>query len=164
MKTDSISKPSSDAAALADFLKALAIGEVATYDQLNAVLPSGDVRHECRPAIYKARKTLLDEYQMVFSTVVKVGIKRLADVEVIAQERGHVRRLHKSAKKSMRRLSTVDFQSLDESSKGTHRLVSATLGAVALCSSGPSQLKLEAKLKTGQALEVGETLRLFAKV
>lgn len=109
-----------------------------------------------------ARKSLLDE-QRAFSCVMGIGLKRLNDSEIVEQERSTIGTVRRTVKRSMRRLSVVNYDTLPPADQTVHRVTSATLGAIGLCVSKPSQLKLEQKARKSDALQVGEALKLFSK-
>ncbi len=160
MNTDRpIFKPGVDAQTLAKFLLKLPEGSIATYEVLSGLI--GINVQEERGALDTARKVLLRENGMVFGAVHGVGLKRLSDSEVVEQGSEAVVRIRRATRRSMTRLSTADFDALPKTEQNTHRMVSATLGAIALCSGTKARHKLEQRIQSNSALDVGEAMKLF---
>lgn len=161
MNTQPNFKISADAIALANRLRQLQIGEVITYEEMNRLISPSNTQGRGRQSLYSARKILLAE-QAVFGCITGVGLKRLNDLEIVEKEHCTIRSVRKTVKKSMRRLSVVNYDQLPPSEKTTHRLTSATLGALVLCTGRPAQLQLEQKARSSEQLQIGDALQLFA--
>lgn len=149
-----------DAQALAKHLEGIPVGGVATYEALSKIVGS-DVQED-RGALETARRVLLRENQIVFGAVHGVGLKRLNPAEVVEQGQDSVTKIRRASKRAMKRLATADFDALPSAEQGRHRMASATLGAIALCTGTKAQHKLEQRVQGNGNLDVGEAMKLFA--
>jgi hypothetical protein len=62
----------------------------------------------------------------------------------------------------MTRLAAADYEALTADEQAKHRIVSCTLGAVALCTGTKAQHRLEQQARSSAELEVGSVMKLFA--
>lgn len=149
-----------DAQTLAKHLDGIAVGGVATYEALSKIVGS-DVQAD-RGSLETARRVLLRENQIVFGAVHGVGLKRLNPAEIVEQGQDSVTKIRRASKRAMKRLATADFETLPVAEQGKHRMASATLGAIALCTGTKAQHKLEQRVQGNGNLDVGEAMKLFA--
>lgn len=111
-------------------LRALAIGETATYDTLSKA--SGKDISGSSPQLASARRILEREGGYVFSIIHKTGVKRLSDSEVITDTHGARARIAKKAKTAMLRLSNIQsFDRLTDDEKRQHQAHAVIYAAVA---------------------------------
>lgn len=67
--------------ALAAFLRTIAIGEIATYDMINAAVECPDIT-TMRSVIYSVLTELRDEDGILFHCEPRIGYRRLTDIEM----------------------------------------------------------------------------------
>jgi hypothetical protein len=106
----------------------------------------------------------LREKKFVFEVDANVGYTRLNDGAIVKTSALDRKRISRIAKRSLTKLSVVDFAKLDDESKKTHIVFSAQMGAVAMFASKSSLTKIESKINNdSQSLPIGETLRMFTE-
>lgn len=160
MSTDKPSfKAGVDAQTITKFLEEIPVGAIATYEEISRLI-NDDIQANRGP-METARRILLRENQIVFGAVHGIGLKRLDATEIVEQEQGTVIKVRRATTRAMKRLASADFDSLPPPEQGRHRLVSATLGAIAVCSGKKAQNKLSQRIQNSGKLEVGEAFRLF---
>jgi len=138
----------------------LEIGQVATWEQLSAVM--GVCATDHRSSVATARKTLLNEHQMVFASVPGVGFQRLDDSAIVENEQSTTGKVRRTIRNSLRRLSTVKPEALSPEQKMRHGITAATLGAVALCVRPSSISKVQQRLTGGGEVDSASVLKLFS--
>ena len=164
-KTDRpIFKASGETEKLIQRLKNSTPGEVITWAEMHLVtgIPELD-KPKLRSALTTARRHLLNEDQACFAAVLSVGIKRLPAGEVVAQESTTAVKVRRTVKASMRRLSTVNPESLPPQQATQHRMTSAALGAIALCVKPSSLSKVQQATIMNGAIDSKAALELFTK-
>ena len=142
-------------------LESTTIGQIIPWNELSAAV-GGDVQ-KARACIVTARKNLLNDKQMVFAAVRGVGLKRIANADVVRNEGMVSSRIRCQVKRSMKRLSTVDPASLEGSDKTDYAVTSATLGAISLCTSKKFEGVANQLAISNGNLAPEETLKLFLK-
>lgn len=150
-----------DATTLVKRLETCEVGTIIPYSELNKLI-GGDVQLKNHGALTTARKILLREQRIVFGVVHGVGLKRLKPSEVVEQESTTISKIKRASRRSMTRLAATDYEALNADEQAKHRLVSATLGAVALCTGTKAQHRLEQQARSSAALDIGSALKLFA--
>lgn len=150
-----------DASTLAKCLESCDIGTIIPYSELNKLI-GGDVQLKNHGALTTARKLLLREHRIVFGVIHGVGLKRLNPSEVVEQESTTIGKIKRASRRSMTRLAAADYDSLTADEQAKHRIVSSTLGAVALCTGTKAQHRLEQQARSSAELEIGTVMKLFA--
>lgn len=142
-------------------LETKAIGEITPWLEINDA--AGGNQQKARGALVTARKHLLTERQMVFCAVRGVGLKRIADADVVKNEGMTSLRIGRQARASMKRLATVAPDRLKQQDKLAYSTVSASIGAVALCTSAPfRQSATQIAIANGNT-PPAEVLKLFLR-
>ena len=93
-------------------------GELITYSQLSA-LTGVDVQFEHRRLLDAALKKALYDHSIVFENERNIGYRRWSDPEIIIRLR-EMQRIRNATKKGRDKLSTVDFDKLDNAIKPLH--------------------------------------------
>jgi hypothetical protein len=152
---------SADAKILRSLLEGASVGDTITYDMMSKAI-GRDVREHSRSALGTARQGVLRDKGIVFGTEPGVGFIRLTDEEIVKSTESDRKRLQRTAKRSLKKLSVVNFAALSEEQKRSHIVASAQIGAVSMFSTASSAKKIESKVSgsTG-SLPIGETLKLF---
>jgi hypothetical protein len=154
---------SADTKVLEHLLSTAAVGDTITYDAMSKAL-GRDVRKFALNALRSARGWVLREKKFVFEVDANVGYTRLNDGAIVKTSALDRKRISRIAKRSLTKLSVVDFAKLDDESKKTHIVFSAQMGAVAMFASKSALTKIESKINNGsQSLPIGETLRMFTE-
>lgn len=126
----SIPELSIDAKALIDALKPLKIGETVTYKALSDII-GRDVQADGYGVMQTAIKTCLRDH-IVLAAVPKVGIKRLADTEIVGIGEATLARVRRAARRGIVKLSAVgDFDAMPREAKVAHNTAMSALGIVA---------------------------------
>lgn len=150
-----------DTQTLLKYLETIPVGEIVSYEVLGNLIGC-DVQSD-RGSLESARRLLVRDNQIVFGVVRGVGLKRLNPSEVVEQEGETVTKIRRATKRSLKRLASADFDSLSKPDQNKHRLVSATLGAIAVCSSQKAHNRLEQRIQSNGQLDAVEALKLFEK-
>jgi hypothetical protein len=107
-----ITQTSLDARTLASQFMQMNKGDVYTYEQMNEIIHKNVL--ECRNVITRARSIAQRETRKVYRAVRKIGIKCLQDPEFVSIGEYNRRRTHRIANKTIRDLSCVDFNNLNQ--------------------------------------------------
>jgi hypothetical protein len=133
-------------------LDALKVGETATYDALRVAI-GRDPQVSGRGLIATARRRLMRESNKVFGADPGKGLRRLSDVEMIAEGDNVVQRVRRAAKRGMAVvLSVENFAGLPEDMKLRHNATAVVLGSVAVLTGKPQRRKLTGKIAQAKAL------------
>ena len=152
---------SADAKILRSVLEEAKVGDTITYDEMSKAI-GRDVREFARSALGTARQGVLREKKFVFGVEATVGFVRLNDSQIVSSSESDRRRLQRTAKKSLTKLSVVDFAALPEEQRRSHVVASAQMGAIAMFSTAASTKKIASKVDgSSETLAIGETLKLF---
>ncbi len=114
-------------------------------------------------ALTTARRRAMRHDRMLFGVVIGVGLKRLADVEIVAQSSSDTRKLRRHARRSAERLTKVEhFDKMPPSAQLEHTARLSIFLAVTDMASERTVKKVEAAAG-GRASElpIAETLRAF---
>lgn len=136
-------------------------GSVITYDEMSAKL-GRNVRTEARTVLGSAMRILLSEKNMVFDTVLGVGIKLLDDGGIVAKGTTYQAKARRVAQRGAKVLSAVDFNSLSPDQKRQHNASAGILAVIDLFTSTAAVKKIsEAVGKAQAALPTPKMLELF---
>lgn len=157
-------KRSIDTQTVVDRLRASEIGDLVTYASISEAL-GRDVTNGARSVLQSARRIVLNEDQMVFGVVTRVGLKRLSDVEIVDAAHSSVRHVNRTAKRSARKLACVQrFSELPADKKLLHQTHMTLFSAIGAITKESGVKKLEGAVNTaGDALPLGKTLEAFKK-
>jgi hypothetical protein len=154
LKDDMSNQPefrlSSDSKALAKMLIASGPGEVVLYEDLDKAI-GRDVREAASGALHTARHIAQREHRMVFDAVRGVGLKRLADSEIVDladKARDHARR---HASRTAKKLTCVDYDALSKDKQTKHNAALSMFSVMAELSTDKAQKRLESKVKDADA-------------
>ena len=158
-----IAKRSEETEIIAMLLHDLKPGDVISYDDLSKAIAK-DIRKLARPALYSARRILLNEEGIVFDCVRKVGVKRLTDVENVsitgAQGISRIRSCTRRTKKRLR--AVAEFEALPPELRVRHNMHMTVLSFVDGSTNHWNIKRLEpAVIKAHAALSLKQTLELF---
>ncbi|MCB1771959.1 MAG: hypothetical protein KDJ31_20005, partial [Candidatus Competibacteraceae bacterium] len=120
-------KNSADVQAIAAVLDQLAIGEMATYAGISAAIARDIQAH--RYLLERACDQLLKQ-RKVFGCIHNEGMKRLSDAEIVETSFHAFRRIRRIARKSAKRLTSVEWSGLADSDKQRHNMHMSVLGAI----------------------------------
>jgi hypothetical protein len=147
---------------LYDRLVKVAVGETITYHELGAVIDA-DVQRGAYGALDTARNRASRDDGIEFGTLTNVGLRRLADAEIVGTlERtfGHIRRV---TRKQQRVLANVaDFASLPADVQTRHNTGLSMMGALRAATAPKTIKVLEARVAMAAApLALAKTLDAF---
>jgi hypothetical protein len=154
-------KPSAETERLITALRQMGVNDVITYEEMRAVTGT-DCQAE-RGHIVTARKHLLADDQRVFATIPRIGLKRLNDGDIVEQEGTTSIKVRRVVRGSMKRLATVNPESLHPLEAQRYRATSASLGAIALCVTPANIAKVTQVAINNGSADAKSTLSLFAK-
>jgi hypothetical protein len=101
-------------------LSALQIGQTITYGELSKIV--GDTVKGGYSPLTSARRALEGKGEYVFGTLNKIGVKRLADAEIVQDTSSARVGIARKAKKAIKRLSNIqNFNNLSEEEKRSHQ-------------------------------------------
>lgn len=111
-------------------LRTLPIGETITYETMANVI--GAPVDGSTQALSSARDILEREGGYVFATITRIGVKRLADSDIVTETEESRRKIARKAKTAMRRLANVqDFSSMTDEEKRRHQAYSLIYASIA---------------------------------
>lgn len=137
---------SSDAKVLADLLRNAEVGQVVTYEEMSEAI--GREVTQDRSAIYTARAIVQREDRMIFDCVMKVGVKRLADADIVNlgdRARARVRKIASSVTKA---ITCVNYDSMSRESQVKHNTALSMFGVFSELSANKSFIKLQSHVST----------------
>lgn len=151
-----------DTQMLYERLEKAQIGDLIKYEELSAIIGS-DVQIKGRGSLQSARKMAMRDKSMVFESVRDIGIKRLADAEIVRSGQAYISRIRRHARRGMRVLVSVqNFEALPNDLKIRHNATASMLGAVAQFSGGAAQKRIEDAVEAaGNKISYAKTLELF---
>lgn len=156
-----IQERSIDTQLLVDHLLSIRPEETADYATLSKII-GRDVTASGSP-LHSARRIAEREGRIVFGTIRKVGLKRLADSEIVTVGRYSLGRIHREAKRGANRLSCADYSKLSREAQSEHNATAAGLGALFAITGTPAQKKLlHAAEAATDRLSLQKTLSVFA--
>ena len=154
-----IGRSSIDAKALADALRKIAVGTTVDYKALTLAIGRDVTVH--RHLLESARRIVMRDDNMVFGTVLNIGLKRLDDVETIAYVNQHRRkRIRSQAKKAFRELATVKYADLPRESQVSHNAGLALFGALHSGTENKHLSGLEEQVSNNKLPDTSGVLRL----
>lgn len=151
-----------DIRALADFLAALPVGEVATYAQLSQTI-GRNVQKGAGYILAAARDVVEKEAGAIFGTIHRVGVKRLTGQEAIGVGAQTGRKIKRAARRGISRLGRIRDNSLSDDDRRKINAYTAQLGAVAMLAGADTARKVEKKSDASAVLPVGRVLDVFAR-
>lgn len=138
-----------DAKTIAHVLRAVPVGSVIAYTELSRAI-ARDVCASGRGAMNTARALVQREDRMVFDTVHKKGLKRLADEEIVGlgdRARDHVRR---ASRKIIKKLTCVDYDTLSKEKQTKHNTSLSMFGVFCELATDKSTKRLSACVEAAQ--------------
>ena len=145
---------------LTDALLDAPVGEVVTFAALSEKV--GYDTHGGDPRLQSALRRAFSMQDAVFSSVRGVGYKRLNDDEKITSVATARDRARRASKREMRKLATVEFDSLSPEMKVRHNAEMTMMNALHLFGKDSSVAKIETAVKaSGQALPLGRTMEFL---
>lgn len=158
-----IGEMGADARAIYQHLIKAAVGDVVTYGQA-AKLSQRDVQGRERYVLETARRAAARD-GFVFGAVRGVGLKRLADAEIVAEVEDVPGRVRRMCRRGNTKLSRVrDYKSLPKETQVRHNALACQLGALSLMTKPKAQAQIEQAVRTAAtALPGEEALKLFVK-
>lgn len=156
-----IAEMSADARAVYDRLCKASVGDVVTYAELND-LTKRNVQNGDRYVLATAVRACLRDGK-AFGTIRTVGVKALADVEVVTEASHALPRIRHLAKRASRKMVAIsDFNSLPNETKVKHNSVLSIFGVITQMATEKSVAKIEkAVAEANQTLPLARTLEVF---
>jgi hypothetical protein len=160
-KTRHIASLSAEASLLIDRLRNLEVNEVVGYNDLSKIV-GAKVDGSYGPLI-RAKVRVLHDDGIVIDTVCKVGVKRLADDDVVLgvaeRDRDRIRR---TARRGLQKQEVVKYDRLSNENKLRWNANVSYQGIVASMSTARQMKKLEAAVgKVDSRLSLADTLEAF---
>lgn len=137
------------------------VGEIVIYAELNKLI-GGDVQGKQRYMLDAARRTVLNEDQMVFEAVHGEGIKRMNDVEILDVGDQSRKRVNRICKRTVKKLACSDPKNLTTEQQLDQYTHMSMFGALALATKPNSFQKLKSAVSVSQErLPLNKTLEAF---
>ena len=148
---------------LIEFLKPAEIGQVFTYQQLNAACKD-DVQIRSTILNTARRNLLKPPHRMVFGTITGVGIKRLSDEEIPDVGAHAVKRSRRIAKVGIKKMGCADVLKMAPETKVKHITTMTVLGLFNGAGSRKVKTLAEQSARTENGnMKIGDVASLFAK-
>lgn len=137
------------------------VGDTVTYAVMSEII-GRDSQISGRGTVASARRKAMNERRMVFASVLNVGLRRLADVEIVDTAEHDMVRLRRSARRATRKVSMVDFDVLPNDRKIKHNTYMSVFGALHQLTAPKAVRAVESKVSQAQAaLPLALTLDAF---
>lgn len=152
---------SADARLLMQHLAKKLVGDVVPYEELSGIIDRPI--QKTRWALSTALKRLMRDQEKLFGTVAGVGIKRLNDIEIVAEGAHAMAAIRRKAARSIERQMKVDFSALPRTEQARYTAQISIAGAVAMMTRERSVEKVVAIADPGlKELPIAATLKMFA--
>ena len=125
-----------------DRLKKVLIGETITYSEIDQAIG----RIHSYGMLYTAKKKLQKEDSIVFSTIRGVGIKRLADADIVNSSSMSFDKIKRATTRERGRLQAVDYNILSQDLKIKHSASAAILAVINNIAKGKQIKAVENKM------------------
>jgi hypothetical protein len=162
----SIPEISIDTRAIYERLVRLKPGEMVEYAELNKLI-GRDVQSKARHNLTSAMRRALHADRIVTESVPNIGIKRLTDSEVVATSGHNGRsRIRRIANRTVRKLTSVDFDQLPPDQKIRQNAELSQLSALRAFSSEKVGKRIETAINNDTAkgpLAIARTLEVWNK-
>ena len=158
-----IQEMSADSRAVYQRLGKCKVGDVVAYQELST-LTRRDVQGKDRYIMETALRNSLRDGR-VFGCVRAVGIKLLADGEIVAEAEAIPGRIRRLSRRASRKLMAVrNFDALPNDQKARHNTLLSVFGAITAFGKDHNIGKVEQKVReTAQTLSIAQTLEAFNK-
>ena len=156
------SKNAADVQAIVDAMNELKIDETITYEELTEIV-GRDIRNH-RYIMTQARNRLLLN-RKIFGCITNVGYKRMNDSEIVESSHGIIHSIHNKARKQVKSLTAVDWQSLTNNNRVNLNIHISVLGAIAHATTPSTIAKLSPACTNSNGiygLPTEKTLKLLA--
>lgn len=166
--TPSIATPSEqtsiDVQMIYDRLHKANTGDTVSYADLTELI-GRDVQDRARYILLRALDLLRRDHNYVFGTVRRVGVKRLADGEIVGSAASDVASIRRKARKAASKLTCVaDYDALTPDERIRHNATVSLFGAIATMTKRPEMKRLETAVEaTGRTLPLARTLEAFTR-
>lgn len=154
-----------DTRTIYDRLIAAEIGETIPYADLTKLI-GRSVQSHARGPLGSARRMAMRDEHIVFGTVIGVGLKRLADPEIVQTADAFNTKIRRTARRGIKTITSIaDFDALTSEMKVKHNTFASMFGAIAAMSKPASVKRLEQAVNTAQTgvLPIGRVLETFTK-
>lgn len=136
---------------LIDRMMTMACGDVLEYSEIEEI--TGRKLNRVRGSLGSARATLLKTDRMVFGTITRVGIKRLADSEIVDSSASSEKRIGRISRKELKRLACAEYSSLPSDKKISHNARMTIFAMTSELSSSSAARKIESAVRdSGSAI------------
>jgi hypothetical protein len=123
--------PQPETRMLIDLLRQVAIGATATYDDIARRVGFSVTDQPGRSRLAQARRIVMRDHQLVFGTIIRVGLKALEDTETVMHGSRSLASVRSAARRTRRiTLSVRDYEALPPVDKSRQQAVVAVASAV----------------------------------
>jgi len=150
---------SADTAVIENMFLQASVGDVISYDDMTRAL-GRDVRTHCASNVQSAKR-LAEAAGIVLGSIKNVGYQRLDDSQIIDTAESSRKRIMRKSRRSLRRLSSVEFAKLSDDDKRKHTTFAAQMGAMNYFSTATTKKKIASNVNGKDVLAIGDTLKLF---
>lgn len=163
-KGKTFSELSIDTKIIYDKLLTIRENETITYKEISELIYRDITKH--RGLLYSALNLARRENQMVFDCVPKVGMKRLANNQIVANVRTRtLTKIKRVTSLAYKKVTATDYDKLNKEERIQHNATVSFLGAIKQIATEKTVQKLESALTSkpqlGGTLAIGQTLDLF---
>lgn len=154
---------SNDARVIEDLLATTKVGDLITYESLDKAL-GRDCREFCRGALQGARRRLLRERGFVFDVLMDVGLKRLADGEVVQAASRDGLKIRKASRRASEKLATVDRNAISDKERLSLDIQQARFAVLEMVASPKGAKAIESQVTQSQTtLAMAQALEALKK-
>jgi hypothetical protein len=140
------------------------VGDVVSYAELSRVI--SEPVDGSTSSLQTSLRSLLRNERMVFGSIRGVGVKRLADSEIVAASSSDIDGIRRKARKSVMKITAVqNFTGLSPKDQMAHTSRLSIFAVVASMASDQGVKKIEAAVGgRSSELPIAETLKAFGSV
>lgn len=142
-------------------LRAAGVGQMITYDELDAAI-GRSVRHHAKGVLSGARKAC-ERDGIIFKAIPNEGYKRLDGTGMVDSAESDRRSVLRKCNRSLNKLAHVKYDELDNTRKLAHTAMATSFSVLRQFATAAAKKKIESRVQNtnGKPLAIGDTLKLF---
>ena len=132
---------------LVNYLKDVPIGTKISYTELSTVIGDDITLPANRSTLASARKILIHEHNIIFGTIIKYGLKRLENEEIVLEGASGIRVVRRACKRAVRKVVCADYPTLSNTGKTKHNCSLSLLGTMHFMTNNKQQKRIESAVQ-----------------
>jgi len=136
---------------LVNYLLTVKIDEEVPYEQLSTLIGCDILDPKHRANLTSARCILIKDHNIVFGTIIKFGLKRLKDEEIVLEGDKSIRRIRRECRRGARKVVCIqNYSALPQEAQIKHNQSLSILGTLRYMTSNKQLNKIAEEVKICQ--------------